>query len=115
MSDTSAFRSHIGQNHDCEDAMTRLPATGVAHLPAHQLPSALEMSPERWEDTYQFPKPSSNDWVIMSCRTNKRATWAAQLAADAGYSRCLIYKQVRMLLVKILSAAGLHERHGGSA
>ena len=73
-------------------------------MPAHQLPSALEMSPERWEDTYQFPKPSSNDWIIMSCRTNKRATWAAQVAADAGYSRCLIYKQVSLLLVKRVGA-----------
>ena len=32
----------------------------------------------------------------MQCRTNKRATWAAQLAADAGLQHCLIYRQVTM-------------------
>lgn len=35
----------------------------------------------------------------MQCRTNKRATWAAQLAADAGLEHCLIYKQVIMHLI----------------
>lgn len=29
----------------------------------------------------------------MSCRTNTRAAWAAQLAQDAGLPRCLVYRQ----------------------
>ena len=52
------------------------------------------MSPESWEEAFRFARPSSDDWVVMQCRTNKRATWAAQLATDAGFNRCLIYKQV---------------------
>ena len=55
---------------------------------------AFQMEPDSWEDTFHFPQPSNADWVIMQCRTNKRATWAAQLAADAGLTNCLIYKQV---------------------
>lgn len=57
------------------------------------------MTPEAWQDAFHFPRPSSMEWVIMQCRTNKRATWAAQLAADAGLQRCLIYRQVTMLLI----------------
>ena len=56
------------------------------------------MAPEGWEESFHFPRPASDDWVIMQCRTNKRAAWAAQLAADAGLTRCLIYKQVGPLL-----------------
>lgn len=67
---------------------------GTVHVPAHQLPMAFQMEPDSWEDTFHFPQPSNADWVIMQCRTNKRATWAAQLAADAGLTNCLIYKQV---------------------
>ncbi|DBA76812.1 TPA: hypothetical protein ACH3X2_008831 [Trebouxia sp. C0005] len=66
---------------------------GTVHVPAHQLPMAFQMEPDSWEDTFHFPQPSNADWVIMQCRTNKRATWAAQLAADAGLTNCLIYKQ----------------------
>ena len=55
---------------------------------------AFQMEPDSWEDAFNFPQPSGNDWVIMQCRTNKRASWAAQLAADAGLTNCLIYKQV---------------------
>ena len=57
------------------------------------------MAPEAWEDAFHFPRPSSGDWVVMQCRTNKRATWAAQVAADAGLQRCLIYKQVRQCIM----------------
>jgi len=67
---------------------------GTVHVPAHQLPMAFQMGSDSWEDTFHFPQPSDADWVIMQCRTNKRATWAAQLAADAGLTNCLIYKQV---------------------
>lgn len=74
---------------------------GTVHVPAHQLPMAFQMGPDSWEDTFHFPKPSNADWVIMQCRTNKRATWAAQLAADAGLTNCLIYKQV---VLDIMSA-----------
>lgn len=66
---------------------------GTVHLPAHQLPAALQMAPQAWQEAFHFPRPSSEDWVIMQCRTNKRAAWAAQLAADAGLQRCLVYKQ----------------------
>jgi len=42
---------------------------------------------------HRFPKPEPEDLVVMSCRTNTRAAWAAQLAQDAGLSRCVVYRQ----------------------
>lgn len=30
---------------------------------------------------------------MMSCRTNTRAAWAAQLAQDAGLSRTVVYRE----------------------
>ena len=39
------------------------------HVPVDQLPSALGMSPEAWEQAYKFPKPSPSDVVVMQCRT----------------------------------------------
>ena len=52
------------------------------------------MTAEQWQQHYDFPKPGPYDPVIMQCRTNRRAAWAAQLAKDAGLQNCLVYKQV---------------------
>ncbi|KAK9829026.1 hypothetical protein WJX72_003487 [[Myrmecia] bisecta] len=66
---------------------------GTLHVPASQLPSALQMSSDQFQQTYHFPKPSAEDCVVMQCRTNRRAAWAAQLAKDAGLQCCLVYRQ----------------------
>ncbi len=62
-------------------------------MPAEQLPAALGMGPREWEAAYRSPKPGPDDWVVMACRTNKRAAWAAQVAQDAGWPRVLVYRQ----------------------
>lgn len=38
----------------------------------------------------------------MLSRASKRATWAAQLAADAGFKHCLVYDQVSYALHHLL-------------
>ena len=64
------------------------------HVPTDQLPAALSMAPREWEAAYRCPKPGFEDWVVMQCRTNRRAAWAAQVAQDAGWPRVLVYRQV---------------------
>ena len=74
------------------------PVLSVAHpihpaAAADQLPSALLMTEERWQRHYNFPKPGPYEPVVMQCRTNRRAAWAAQLAHDAGLQNCYVYRQ----------------------
>ena len=68
---------------------------GTVHVPADQLPAALKMAPRDWETAYRSPKPSLDDWLVMQCRTNKRASWAAQIAQDQGWPRVLVHREVR--------------------
>jgi rhodanese-related sulfurtransferase len=66
---------------------------GTVHIPVDRLPSALALSPENFLAQYHFPKPSIDDLVVMSCRTNVRAAWAAALAQDAGLMQCVVFRQ----------------------
>mmetsp|Transcript_15084 Transcript_15084/g.45563 ORF Transcript_15084/g.45563 Transcript_15084/m.45563 type:complete len:356 (-) Transcript_15084:398-1465(-) len=79
------------RRHDERSLYGSIPA--AHHVPMDELPAALGMSPAAWQEQYGFPKPSSSSTVVMQCRTNRRASWAAQLAHDAGLSRVLVYKQ----------------------
>lgn len=65
------------------------------HVPTDEIPSALRMSSRQWRDSYHCDKPAQGDPVVMQCRTNRRASWAAQIAQDAGFKKCLVYRQVR--------------------
>ena len=86
-----------------------LPLIASLSLPAaDQLPSALRLSEEQWQQQYRFPKPRPHDPVIMQCRTNRRAAWAAQLAQDAGLHNCLVYRQVVTLSVSPTSQDSMH-------
>lgn len=70
-----------------------------------ELPAALQLSGTEWAERYRFPKPGAGAPVVLQCRTQRRASWAAQLAADAGLHNVLVYKQVTLceecLLVNI--------------
>lgn len=66
---------------------------GSKHIPVDMLPSALELASEEFEERYRFRKPDRDELIIFSCRTNARATWAAQIATDYGYSNSVIYAQ----------------------
>eukprot|EP01024_Parvocaulis_polyphysoides_P044266 TRINITY_DN40757_c0_g1_i1.p2 TRINITY_DN40757_c0_g1~~TRINITY_DN40757_c0_g1_i1.p2 ORF type:complete len:397 (+),score=66.52 TRINITY_DN40757_c0_g1_i1:40-1191(+) len=66
---------------------------GAVHLPTDQMNSALGLEEDDFERIYSFKKPQSEDLLIFQCRTNRRAKWCAQLAADSGFSRILVYKQ----------------------
>ncbi|PSC72095.1 outer dynein arm-docking complex subunit 3 isoform B [Micractinium conductrix] len=65
---------------------------GSVHIPVDQLASALALPPDQFTAQYRFPKPSPEDLVVFSCRTNVRAGWAAQLAADAGLPHSLVLR-----------------------
>lgn len=63
------------------------------HIPVDELPAALQLSSSEWAERYRFPKPGAGAPVVFQCRTNRRASWAAQLAADAGLGPVFVYKQ----------------------
>lgn len=57
------------------------------------LPSALTSNSEIFMSKYRFQKPDPEDLIIFICRTNTRSAWAAQLAEDAGFKRCMVLNQ----------------------
>lgn len=74
-----------------------------------ELPAALQLAPGAWQDKYHFPKPGPGTPVVMQCRTNRRASWAAQLAHDAGLGSVFVYKQVRS--AKCHSSSGIFGKY----
>lgn len=67
-----------------------------------ELPAALQLSGSEWAERYRFPKPGAGAPVVFQCRTHRRASWAAQLAADAGLGPVFVYKQVICSSVRLL-------------
>ena len=54
-----------------------------------QLPSALALGPAEFLAVYRFLKPTTSDIIVLHSRTGRRAAWAAQVCADAGFRRCV--------------------------
>lgn len=52
-----------------------------------ELPKALSMDPDEFKSTYSFEKPGQDDLIVLNCRTNRRAKWAAALCNEAGLKR----------------------------
>jgi len=65
---------------------------GTKHVPVDQIPAALQLPEDAWHKAYGFRKPGPEDVLVMQCRTNRRAAWAAQVCADEGFSSCFVYK-----------------------
>ncbi len=55
--------------------------------------SALELPASEFARHYGFAKPSRDAVLVLQGRTSTRSSWAAVLAADAGYRRCFVYAQ----------------------
>lgn len=58
----------------------------------NELPKALTLETEAFFEKYQFRKPRVDDVVVTSCRTCKRAVWAAELLMEAGYRKVFVHK-----------------------
>jgi len=65
---------------------------GAASVPVSELLGALQCPESDWARRYRFPKPGPGQPVVFTCRTNRRAKWAAQLARDAGYRDVLVHR-----------------------
>jgi hypothetical protein len=63
------------------------------------------MAADEFQRVYHFPKPTPQDAVVLHCRTNRRAAWAAQLCRDVGLHRVLVYRQVSVLVLVCASWA----------
>ena len=66
---------------------------GAVHLAVDLWPLALELDAEEWGRVHRFRKPTDEDILVLHGRTCRRAAWAAQIAADAGWRRCVVYRQ----------------------
>ncbi len=66
---------------------------GARNIPVDQLASALSsnMTNGDFQQLYHFPKPDKNRLLVFCSRAFSRATWAAHVAMDAGYSRVCVY------------------------
>ncbi|KAI8474417.1 MAG: hypothetical protein J3K34DRAFT_518158 [Monoraphidium minutum] len=65
---------------------------GAAHIPADELASALALGPADFGRRYRIERPGGGAPLVLHSRTAGRAQWAAQVAADAGYSRLLVLR-----------------------
>ncbi|MEO2193990.1 MAG: hypothetical protein ABGY24_16260, partial [bacterium] len=63
------------------------------NIPVDQLASALssDTTNAEFQQQYHFPKPDKNKLLVFCSRAFSRATWAAHVAVDAGYSRVCVY------------------------
>ena len=59
-------------------------AAGAVHVPADQLPGALQLAPAEWEAAYRGAKPGPDTWLVLQSRTCQRAAWAAQARRRPG-------------------------------
>ena len=79
---------------------------GSLHIPLEHLPHALQCSPEQFETDHSGPQPAhGHGWVVLCSRRERRAAWAAQVAADVGFN-CLILRQVYDVCVCPLRGCG---------
>ena len=66
---------------------------GSLSVPVEQLPRALAMGPDEWMRTFRFARPQPQQPLVFISRKDLRGRWAAQLACDAGFSRCLVLER----------------------
>lgn len=69
------------------------------HVPADEISAGFQMSGKQWKVKYRCEKPGRDDVLILVCRTNKQASWVAQLAHDNGLQNCFVYKQVLLSFI----------------
>ncbi len=62
------------------------------NVPVQEIESAFALSPEDFEQTYQFPKPSVNDEIVVYCRTGSRSHMAAEFLLGNGFLDVRNYK-----------------------
>nr|PNR62034.1 hypothetical protein PHYPA_000458 [Physcomitrium patens] len=69
---------------------------GSLHIRVEGWPKALAKDPAPFEKRYHEPKIDTDDIVILhyyTGRSNRRASWAAYVAQDAGFKRCYVYEE----------------------
>lgn len=65
----------------------------TVHLPVEQLASALALPLADFKELYGFDRPAESAPVVLTSRTHRRASWAAQVCRDAGLRRVFVYRQ----------------------
>ncbi|CAD7695857.1 unnamed protein product [Ostreobium quekettii] len=65
---------------------------GSKFLNVNELPKALRLEFSEFESKYGFARPRQDDVVVLNCRTNRRAKWAAAMCEDAGLKRVYVHQ-----------------------
>ncbi|KAK7056578.1 Thiosulfate sulfurtransferase rdl2, mitochondrial [Halocaridina rubra] len=61
-------------------------------IPVTEIKFACGLSPESFQARYGFPKPESNDALVVCCKTGVRSKTACDLLEAKGYNRHRIYR-----------------------
>lgn len=61
----------------------------AVNVPLTTLPTALQLSPEHFEEKYGFTKPRKAQEVTFYCRSGKRSSTAADVAKRNGFTKCV--------------------------
>jgi len=61
-------------------------------IPLQELPGALEMSEDQWEDSYDFPKPQPTEEVVCYCKSGMRSEMACNFLRQKGFTRVTNYQ-----------------------
>merc|ERR1711879_957252 len=61
-------------------------------IPLQELPGALEMSEDEWEDAYDFPKPQPSEEIVCYCKSGMRSEMACSFLRQEGFARVANYQ-----------------------
>ena len=72
-----------------ELAHGRIPT--AQHIPLAEIPSALGLPPQHFEQRYGFPKMEDEDLLVFYCKVGARSHQAALHAAEEGFEHVSNY------------------------
>ena len=76
---------------ESEIAATGKVSQNTQTLPLSVLGASLELDAEAFETARGFPKPSTEETLVFSCKSGGRSVRACSAAAQAGYTRIVNY------------------------
>ncbi|XP_023336817.1 thiosulfate sulfurtransferase/rhodanese-like domain-containing protein 3 [Eurytemora carolleeae] len=66
---------------------------GSVNLPLHEIPQAFELSPQQFEEKYNFTVPEPLDRnIVLTCRSGKRILVAKERMEALGYEYLRLYR-----------------------
>jgi len=61
------------------------------NVPLPEIENALDLSPDEFQEKYNFPKFEKDDNLIFYCRTGGRSQMATSIVLSKGFTKCKNY------------------------